>query len=128
MDKQGLKYTVETFASDPEVKAHIYQQLTEFEPYLLPGSHIAVLIKDRKAVSSNKTGKKAGVVVTFSLSAEGGQIHGKGAAADVYEAAKIAKNDILKQFDSIQNQLVSTQDREVEINEIMTNPTGHTLH
>lgn len=123
MDKQGLKYTVETFASDPEVKAHIYQQLTEFEPYLLPGSHIAVLIKDR-----NETAKKNRVVVTFSLSAEGGQIHGKGAAADVYEAAKIAKNDILKQFDSIQNQLVSAQDREVEINEIMTNPTGQTLH
>lgn len=124
MDKQGLKYTVETFASDPEVKAHIYQQLSEFEPYLLPGSHIAVLIKDKK-----KNGDKmAGVVVTFSLSAEGGQIHGKGAGADVYEAAKIAKNDILKQFDSIQNQLVSAHDREVEINEIMTNPTGHTLH
>ncbi len=124
MDKQGLKYTVETFASDPEVKAHIYQQLTEFEPYLLPGSHIAVLIRDRKEA----TNRKKGVVVTFSLSAEGGQIHGKGAAADVYEAAKIAKDDILKQFDSIQNQLVSAQDREVEINEIMTNPTGQTLH
>lgn len=124
MDKQGLKYTVETFASDPEVKAHIYQQLTEFEPYLLPGSHIAVLIKDKKEATTQKNR----VIVTFSLSAEGGQIHGKGAAADVYEAAKIAKDDILQQFDSIQNQLVSAQDREVEINEIMTNPTGHTLH
>lgn len=124
MDKNSLKYTVETFASDPEVKAHIYQQLTEFEPYLLPGSHIAVLIKDRK--ESKKA--EAQVIVTFSLSAEGGQIHGKGAAADVYEAAKIAKNDILKQFDSIHNQLVSAQDRDVEISEIVSNRGAHTLH
>ncbi len=124
MDKTSLKYTVETFASDPEVKAHIYQQLTEFEPYLLPGSHIAVLIKDKKKTKTD--GQK--VIVTFSLSAEGGQMHGKGAAADVYEAAKIAKNDILNQFDSIQNQLVSALDREVEINEIVANRGGHTLH
>jgi ribosome-associated translation inhibitor RaiA len=120
MEKNSLKYTVETFTSDPEVKAHIYQQLTEFEPYLLPGSHIAVLIRDTK--------KQPGVVVTFSLSAEGGQIHGKGKGADVYEAAKMAKEDILSQFDSIQNQLVSAQDREVEISQITNNPSGHTLH
>ncbi len=124
MDKNSLKYTVETFASDPEVKAHIYQQLSEFEPYLLPGSHIAVLIKDKKEAKQSDTR----VIVTFSLSAEGGQMYGKGAAADVYEAAKIAKNDILKQFDLIQNQLVSAHERDVEISQIVTNRGSQTLH
>lgn len=115
------KYTVEKFSEDPEVKAHIYQQLSEFEPYLLPGSQISVFIKQDSKSTRDYT-------VTFTLTADGARIQGQGIGHDIYQAAVNAKADILEQFEVIQNQVVNTEEREEEIKQIVTKKGTYTLH
>ncbi len=116
MKNENLKYTVETATADPELKAHIYQQLTEFEPYLLPGSHVTVSINNKQSKSKQKRKK---FTVTFSLAAEGSKITGKGSSDNVFQAAINAKNTLLRKFDNIQDEVISPLERESEINEIV---------
>jgi len=119
---KGQRYRVHKFDADPEVKAHIYQQLAEFEPYLLPESQMAVLVQKMGTKGEN------GFVVTLVISSEGGKVEGVGNGDNVYDAATQAKKAALLEFEQIQNAVISSGERELEINAIMKNPGTGYIH
>lgn len=122
MDNRKLNYTVESFETEPELKAHIFQLISELEPYLLPGSHVAVFVNS-KAI---KEGLQ--FLVTLSLTTDGARIEAKGISENVYDAATEAKNALMRKFDSIQEAVVNPQERENEIKSIVKNKGSHILH
>ncbi len=122
MENRKLNYTIEAFQADSELKAHIFQLISEIEPYLLPGSHVAVLV-------NSKTSREGmNFMITLSLTSDGARIEAKGISENAYDAATEAKNALLRKFDSIQDSVVSPQERENEIKSIVKNKGSHILH
>ena len=122
MENRKLNYTIEAFETEPELKAHIFQLISEIEAYLLPGSHVAVF------VNSKVTGDGLQFLVTLSLTSDGARIEAKGVSENVYDAATEAKEALLRKFESIQDAVVNPQERENEIKSIVENKGSHILH
>jgi ribosome-associated translation inhibitor RaiA len=122
MENRKLNYTFEAFETEPEVKAHIFQLVAELEPYLLPGSHVAVHF--------NSKATKDGVQfqITLSLTSDGARIEAKGISENVFDAATEAKNALMRKFDSIQDAVVNPLERDNEIKSIVKNKGGHISH
>lgn len=122
MENKKLNYTIEAIETEPELKAHIFQLISEIEPYLLPGSHVAVFL------NKGDTGDGPQFTITLSLTSDGARVEAKGYSENVYDAATEAKNALLRKFDSIQDSVVNPQDRENEIMSIVKNKGSHILH
>jgi len=122
VDNRKLNYTIEAFETEPELKAHIFQLVAEIEPYLLPGSHVAVFINSKPSNEGEQFS------ITLSLTSDGARIEAKGFSENVFDAATEAKNALMRKFDSIQDSVVNPQERENEIKSIVKNKGSHILH
>lgn len=124
----------ELLENNPEVKSFIYQQIIEFEPFVTPQTVVAVLAKnpsklalqletDQKEFDPAELKKMYRIAIILS---EGdSRIEAEGLHKDIFQAIKMAKDNLLKKLVLIQDSVVSQQDRLVEINHFLQNPVLH---
>jgi ribosome-associated translation inhibitor RaiA len=118
----------------PEVKSYIYQTIMEFEPFSTPQTVVAVIAKDPLKLHS-KTNENGEIMdrsvlkdmhrISITLSEEGSKIEDEGLHEDIFTAIRIAKDKLVKKLIAIQDQVISNQDRKVQINNAIG---GHLIH
>lgn len=129
-----LNPTIEDIEQNPEVKSFIYQQIAEFEAFVTPQTIVAVVARDPKklAIQYETEGRefdlkdlrklyRIGIVLTEA----GAKVEAEGVHEDIFEAIKLAKSNLLKELITIQDSVVSNQDRLIEINHYLQPPVLH---
>lgn len=137
--------TAET-ESDRELKAYIYQQLAELQPYLFADSQLAVSVqqvvskkKDAAAdlqdnlesnLESNEDPRPGDYVVRLTATLENpierGKLTSEGHGASVYDAFRAAKSTMMEQLVQLQNATVDQADRDEEVRSYLDG--SRTLH
>lgn len=111
--------------ADPEVKAHIYQQLHEFAPFITPETVITVVMKDPMKLMSHFIDNGIDMTpaelrkmqrVTITLTEDGTTIEADGVSEDTFEAITIAKETLIEKLIHIQNSVITSQERAEQIN------------
>lgn len=106
----------------PEIRAYIYQSLMEFAPFTTESTSVAVIAKDpTKLVSQDAYSEvdpkslKKYWRIAISLTEEGTTIEEEGVHEDIYVAIRLAKESLVKTLSEIQDQVISNQDRVIQI-------------
>ena len=138
-------------SEDRELKAYIYQQLADLQPYLIADSQMAVSVHQVSAIEEivadtldddelkaieneeleedelNRAQPEVGdYVVKLTTTLEGGRLVAQGHAADVFEAFGVAKGAMVQQLSQLQNALMDSTERDVEIQNYLSG--SKTIH
>jgi ribosomal subunit interface protein len=108
----------------PEIRAFIYQQLTDLEGLLPQGSNVNIVVEDPALLSKSKT-KVFKKKVMIQLETQAGNIVVESEHKDVFKAIQLAKETLSGQLSTLQNFLGETEDRDDKINEILSNKIIH---
>jgi len=120
--------------ADPEVKAHIYQQLHEFAPFITPETVITVVMKDPMKLMSHFVDNGIDMTaaelrkmqrVTITLTEDGTTIEADGVSEDTFEAITIAKETLVEKLIHIQNSVITSQERAEQINSALLSGQLH---
>jgi len=126
--------SIEQIEQNPEVKSFIYQQISEFEPFVTPQTIIAVLARDPKKLALqyetdgkdfDKKSLKQLYRIAIVLKENDASVEAEGVHKDIFEAIKMAKDELMKKLLAIQDSVVSQQDRLMEINHFLQHPILH---
>ncbi len=129
-----LNPNIELLDNNPEVKSYIYQQISEFEPFVTPETVIAVLAKDpeKLALQYETDGKdfdskkmREMYRIAISLSEGKSKIHAEAIDGNVFTAIRMAKENLIQKLVLIQDSVVTQQERQMEINHFLQNPVLH---
>jgi len=115
--------------ADRELKAFIYQQLTELQPYLIADSQMAVTVQQVAHVPAYELDQQEGpeipdenalkvgsYVVKFVTTLEDEHnLVAEGSSLNVYEAFESAKLAMMQQLTELQNALIDQAEREEEV-------------
>lgn len=108
----------------PEVKSYIYQILAEFEPFTTAQTTVAVIAKDplrlitrleNEGIEFDRKKLRNMYRISITLMEDGSKLEEEGLHESIFEAIKMAKDKLLKQLTEIQDQIVSSQDRKIQI-------------
>lgn len=106
----------------PEVRAYIFQTLMEFEPYTSPNTTVAVVAKNPLKLKDDPRFEEMSQDelsqlwrISIALTEEGTTIQAEGVAQDIYAAIREATHNLVKQLSEIHDQVISTQDRMMQI-------------
>lgn len=120
--------------TDPEVKSFIYQQISEFQPYVTPQTVVAVVAKDPRKLKADlelaghdisRSKLKKMYRIAIVLKEGDAEIADEGLHENVYEAIRAAKLKLLQKLSEIQDQVMSESERVQQINSIMQNEQIH---
>lgn len=100
----------------PEIRAFIYQQLTDLEGLLPQNSNIAIAVEDPGLLKKSKKAQKKKVMMT--LETEAGNLAVESEHLDVYKAIQAAKENLRSQLVALQS-FIGSEDRDKEINDII---------
>lgn len=112
---------------DPEIKAFVFQVLTEFEPFITEQTLLAVVAKDplrlyRNLAKQGQDVNKSDFVdkyrISIQLQEEGSKLEEEGLHEDIYQAIIIAKDKMLKSLATLHDEIVSQKDRNAQINQV----------
>ncbi|MNJ92853.1 hypothetical protein D3C87_105270 [compost metagenome] len=129
-----LTPTIEVIEQNPEVKSYIYQQISEFEPFVTPQTVVAVVARDPRKLALQYetdgvefTKKELRKLFRIAIVLKEGDtsVEAEGVHQDIFQAIKLAKDNLLKKLIDIQDSVVSQQDRLMEINHFLQNPVLH---
>lgn len=129
-----LNPTIELLEQNPEVKSFIYQQIADFEGFVTPETVVAVVARDPKklAIQYETEGKEFDLKelrklyrIGIVLKEGDAKVEAEGVHEDLFEAIKLAKDNLLKELIMIQDSVVSHQDRLMQINHYLQNPVLH---
>ncbi|MBK9324173.1 MAG: hypothetical protein IPM97_14705 [Bdellovibrionaceae bacterium] len=118
----------------PEVKSYIYQQISEFEPYITPDTVVEVISKDptKLALQYESEGKdfdiddlRSHFRISISLTEGGAKIIAEGVDKDIFTAIRVAKNSLLQKLQEIQDNVVSQQEHNMAIHQALQNNLIH---
>lgn len=108
--------------NDPELKAYIYQNLVDLQPYLAPESQVAVLIGQ----DSGEDGDLPRHALTLVATLGGYRLEAKGQDEDIYAAFMMAKRKMLSQLEDWHT---TSSDSSARDNEIQALIEGrHLIH
>ena len=122
--KETLKARVDLQNVSPELKSYIYQTIMEFEPFSTPQTVVAVVAKDPLKLYSrleedgkplDKHSLRQMYRISITLSEDGTKIEEEGLHEDIYTAIKLAKDKLVKKLCEIQDQIISNQERKIQI-------------
>lgn len=126
---KSMKQAMNTPANNntsPEIRAFIYQQLTDLEGLLPKGSNVNIVVDDpatlNKSLKKSKTYKKK---VMIQLETEAGNLVVESEHKDVYKAIQIAKENLRAQLSALQSFLSDVDDRDQMIDDIITHKVIH---
>ncbi|MGZ3774943.1 MAG: hypothetical protein ACXVCY_09770 [Pseudobdellovibrionaceae bacterium] len=126
--------TVELIEHNPEVKSFIYQQIVDFEPFVTPQTTVTVVARDSNELSLQyeAEGKEFSSEdlknlhrIAIVLTENGTSVEAEGVHQDIFQAIKAAKENLLKELITIQDSVISQQDRIIEINHYLQ---SHHIH
>ncbi|WP_295900661.1 hypothetical protein [uncultured Bdellovibrio sp.] len=129
-----LNPTIQLIEQNPEVKSFIYQQISEFEPFVTPQTVVAVVARDPKKLALQyetdgkeftREGLKKLYRIAIVLNESGTTVEAEGVHEDIFEAIKAAKDNLLTKLVAIQDSVISQQDRIIEINHYLQHPVLH---
>lgn len=122
--KQAQNTTVDLQNVSPELKSYIYQTIMEFEPFTTPQTIVAVIAKnplklinglEERGVTYDKKELKSMHRISISLAEEGNKIEEEALHEDIYQAIKMAKDKLVKKLCDIQDQVISSTERKIQI-------------
>lgn len=119
---------------NPEIRAFVYQQIAEFEPFVTPHTVVAVLARDPlklakkmeaagEEVDREELAKMYRIVII--LKEDGTKIQEEALHADIFVAIRLAKEKLIKKLEAIQDHIVSQSDRVQQINSALGNGKVH---
>ncbi|QDK39192.1 hypothetical protein [Bdellovibrio sp. NC01] len=126
--------TIELIEQNPDVKSFIYQQIAEFDGFVTPETVVAVVARDPRKLALqyetegrdfNKADLKKLYRIAIVLTEADAKVEAEGVSEDIYDAIRMAKDNLLKKLVEIQDSVISQQDRIIEINHVMQNSTLH---
>ncbi len=126
--------SLEMLEADSDVKAYVNQQLAEFEPFVTEETVVSVVSRDPKklALQIETDGIDLGTKklkdmfrIAIILQEEDGKLEGEGFHEDIYQAIRIAKENLMAKLAEIHDSIVSPSDRIEQINLALSN---HQLH
>ena len=106
----------------PEGKSFIYQQIVDFAPFLSSTGRVSVVSKDSNGVSRSENEAH---IILISIKENGISLEEEGSSDNIYEAILEAKNKLYKKLVSIQNSVISPQDRLAQIVSIRSKASLH---
>lgn len=117
----------------PEVLSYVYQSLMEFEPYTTDTTEMAVIAKDPLKLLNGSEGDslpprqqlKKMYRISISLADQGTKIEAEALDTDIYRAIKGAKDKLLKELEQIHDSVVSSSERNLQIQSALS---GNTVH
>ncbi|MEK7356948.1 MAG: hypothetical protein AAB250_10890 [Bdellovibrionota bacterium] len=117
-----LEESAAAIENDRELKAHIYQNLVDLQPFLAPESQIAVLVQ----IESDEDGTNPENVLTLVATLGEFRMESEGRDFDIYEAFAIAKNKMLDQLEIWFAESVDTSERDAQIQSVIEG--RHMIH
>lgn len=146
-DSSFLKNTVDLLESDPEIKSYIYQQILDFNPFVTPETLVMVVARDPSTLYANEARPDSDedvFEIESQLSNEEEAIAGKfkyriaiilkdGESAieaeafnnDIFEAIRLAKENLVARLIEIQEEMEKPADRIKAILEATDNTQIH---
>lgn len=106
----------------PEVKSFIYQQISDFEPFLTSSSLVSVVSKEPNEIKHREPRAHN---ILISIKEDGVSLQEEGSSDNIYEAILEAKNKLYKRLVSIQDSVVSQLDRIAQLRSIRNNSNLH---
>ena len=125
---------LEMLEADSDVKAYVNQQLAEFEPYVTEQTVVSVISRDpnKLALQLETDGKDLGSKklrdmfrIAIILQEDDSKLEAEGFHEDIYEAVRLAKENLMNKLSEIHDSVVSQSDRIEQINLALLN---HQLH
>ena len=125
---------IDLIEQNPEVKSFIYQQIADFQHFVTPETVIAVIARnplklalqyEAEGREFDKAAMKKLYRIGIVLNEGGAKVEAEGVHADIFEAIKLAKENLLKELITIHDSVVSHQDRLIEINHYLQHPVLH---
>ncbi len=126
--------SLEMLEGDSDLKAYVNQQLAEFEPFITEQTVVSVVSRDPKklALQLETDGIYLGSKklkdlfrIAITLQEEDGKLEAEGLHEDIYEAIRLAKENLMKKLVEIHDSVVSQSDRIEQINLALSNPQLH---
>lgn len=126
--------TIQLIEQNPDVKSFIYQQIAEFDGFVTPQTVVAVVARDPRklalqyetdGIEFSRNDLKKLYRIAIVLNESDAKVEAEGVHEDIYEAIKMAKDNLLKKLVEIQDSVISQQDRIIEINHYLQHPVLH---
>ncbi len=108
----------------PEIRAYIYQQLTDLEGLLPQGSAVSITVED-KSLLPGQTKVASPKKVIIYLETSSGNLLAEAKHKDVFKAVKKAKEHLKLQLFTLQSALMRQDERANEIENIIRHPYLH---
>ncbi len=133
-DSSFLKTTLETIETDPEVKSFIYQQTLDFNPFVTPETLVVVLARDPGQTYDNIEDESAEEVpmeevfnyrIAIVLKDGDSSIEAEAYHNDIFDAIRLAKEQLLARLIEIQEEIENPQDRLSAIKDAQENKQIH---
>lgn len=146
-DSNFLKNTVDLLESDPEIKSYIYQQILDFNPFVTPETLVMVVARDPSTVYANEAQTEAeedSFEIESRQASEEDAVAGQfkyriaiilkdGESAieaeafnnDIFEAIRLAKENLVARLIEIQEEMEKPADRMKAILEATDNTQIH---
>ncbi|MCK6598875.1 MAG: hypothetical protein L6Q37_10960 [Bdellovibrionaceae bacterium] len=118
--KASLSRTEQLIRNDLDVKSFIYQQIAEFQPFVTPTTVAAVIAKEPLRSQTNKPHR-----ILIQLKDNDSQIHEEASHENIFEAIRLAKSKLIDRLIDIQNQVITKEERIMEINQALQNNQKH---
>ncbi|MBX2994282.1 MAG: hypothetical protein KF681_05660 [Bdellovibrionaceae bacterium] len=106
----------------PEVRSYIYQAMLDFQPFTTSSTQVAVVAKDpmkllklEEYLDQDPKLLRKSWRISIALSEDGTQIEEEAVHEDIYVAIRLAKDKLVKTLTEIQDQIISSQDRVIQI-------------
>ena len=112
-----LKQTTGLIESNKEIKSFIHQQIHDFEPFITPETTILVIARD-PLLKENETEDEtvtthpiAAHRIVIILKEDDSSIEAEEFHDDIFEAIRLAKENLVVQLLAIQNEIENSQER-----------------
>lgn len=108
-----MKHTLNSQQNtNPEIRAFIYQQLTDLEGLLPQNSNVSIVVEDLAVIKKTKKAQKKKVMI--QLETEAGNLVVESEHMDVYKAIQAAKENLRSQLATLQA-FIGAEDRDEKI-------------
>ena len=120
-----LENTLNLIETDPEVKSFIYQQISEFAPYVTPETLVVVLARDPLAQQEEKKVSADDFRIAIVLKEQDASIEAEAYSPNIFDAIRLAKESMISRLSEIKNKVENSKDRLKAIKDAGNNSQVH---
>lgn len=128
---KNSKPTKKLIENNADVKAFIYQQIVEFESFVTPDTKITVVARNPRRLMpqfenpADAEYLKSSHRIAVVLVEDGASIEAEGVHPNIFTAITMAKENLMIKLLEIQESVVSSQERQMAINQALQNNMIH---